>query len=238
MEERIAIIGAMDEEVEALWDALVSPTQIPSPLVNLPIFTGRLGDTDVVIARCGIGKVNAALATQFIIDRFKTPFVLNSGIAGGLSSQVRIGDLVLGTTSLQHDVDVSEFGHARGIIPRLATSTFKADPSLLEMATQAAHAVVGSNRVHQGLIASGDQFISSPEEKHKILGFFPEAMCAEMEGAAIAQVASINQVPHLIIRAISDLADSTAPEDMDRYILEIVPVLNQVIQRLLAALKG
>ncbi len=238
MEEHIAIIGAMDEEVEALWAALTLATPVPSPLVNLPMFTGRLGETQVVIARCGIGKVNAALATQFIIDHFDTSLILNSGVAGGLSPQVKIGDIVLGTNSLQHDFDVGEFGHARGIIPRLATSAFKADAVLLEVAAQTAVEVVGNNRVHQGLIVSGDQFISSPEEKQKISGFFPEAMCVEMEGAAIGQVASINQVPHLIIRAISDLADSTAPEDFDSYILEIVPVLNTVIQVLLASLKG
>lgn len=238
MEERVAIIGAMDEEVEALWNALAFVTPVPSPLIDLPIFSGRLGDTEVVIARCGIGKVNAALATQFIIDRFKTPFILNSGIAGGLSPRVKIGDLVLGTSSLQHDFDVCEFGHARGIVPRLATSTFKADIGLLEIAARVALAVAGDDHVHQGLIVSGDQFISCPGEKQKILDFFPEAMCVEMEGAAIGQVASINQVPHLIIRAISDLADSTAPDDFERYILEIVPVLNAVIQKLLALLKG
>jgi adenosylhomocysteine nucleosidase len=237
VEERIAIIGAMDEEVEALGHALTSVTQVQSPLRNLPIVQGGLGGKEVVVVRCGIGKVNAALATQYVIDHFKPTGIINSGIAGALSPKVRIGDLVLGTNSLHHDFDLREFGYAMSYIPSLGSSTFTADSRLLVAATQAAKEELTSDRIHQGLIVSGDQFISSTEQKQHISRMFPEAMCAEMEGAAIGQVATINQVPHLIMRAISDLADNTAPDDSDRYILEIIPVLNAVIHRLVALLK-
>ena len=236
MEERIAIIGAMDEEIEELSESLTLKKRVSTPFPDLPIFTGSLGGKEVVLGRCGIGKVNAALATQYIIDRFHPPLVINSGIAGGVSSKVRIGDIVLGARSMQHDFDVREFGHPRGTIPRLSSSIFQGDPSLLEAATVAARQTLDPDKVHRGLIISGDQFICSPQQKKDILDFFPEAMCVEMEGAAIAHVATANQVPHLILRAISDLADSTAPDDFKRFVAKIVPVLDLVIQRLLASL--
>ncbi len=238
MEECIAIIGAMDEEVEGLSQALSQVTQVQSPRLDIPIIQGRLGNKDVVVVRCGIGKVNAALATQCVIDHYNPSAILNSGVAGGLSPTAKIGDLVVGTASLQHDFDVRKFGYPRGVVPRLAASTFTADPHLLEAATLAANKELACNQVHQGLIVSGDQFISSVEQKQDILAFFPEAMCAEMEGAAIAQVASVNRIPHLIMRAISDQADSTAPHDFDQYLLDVIPVLNTVIQKLLALLNG
>src|SRR5690554_8153081 len=98
----------------------------------MPVYTGLFGNKKVVVVRCGIGKVHAALATQFVIDHYQPSFILNSGVAGGLSPQVRIGDLVLGSTSIQHDFDVRNFGYAKGVIPRLETSSFKADYDLLE----------------------------------------------------------------------------------------------------------
>ncbi len=236
MEEHIAIIGAMDEEVEALSQALTGKNEVQNPFADLPMWTGKLQGQDVVIVRCGIGKVNAALATQYVIDHFHASFIINSGVAGGVNPAVRIGDLVLGASSMQHDVDVREFGHPKGIIPRLPTSTFHGDAHLLALALDAARLELGKDKVHQGLIVSGDQFISSIEQKQEIVDFFPTALCAEMEGAAIAQVACVNQVPHLIVRAISDQADNTAPEDFNEYLLQIIPILGAVIQRLLSHL--
>ncbi|NMB21032.1 MAG: 5'-methylthioadenosine/adenosylhomocysteine nucleosidase [Firmicutes bacterium] len=237
MEKPIAIIGAMDEEVEELSQGLTPVPQFESQFLDMPVFQGSLGNRDVVVVRCGIGKVNAAIATQYVIDRFRPAYIINSGIAGGISPNVRIADLVLGTHSAQHDFDVRKFGYARGVIPRLAESTFKADSHLLQLALMAAQKEIQADRLHQGLIVSGDQFISSREQKQEIRDFFPQALCAEMEGAAIAQVAAANRIPHLIVRAISDLADGSAPEDFERYLSEIIPVLNAVIQGLLSLIK-
>ncbi len=236
MEERIAIIGAMDEEVEELSQAL-TPVPGHSRRLDMPIYHGQMEGQEVILARCGIGKVHAALATQYLIDHYNPTYLINSGIAGGISPKVRIGDLVFGTSSAQHDFDIRDFGYSRGAIPGHTNVTFPGDPRLLEAALQGARDDIQADRLHQGLIVSGDQFISSREQKQEIRGFFPEALCAEMEGAAIAQVAAANHVPHLIIRAISDLADNTAPDDFDRYIVEIVPVLNAVIRRLLGLLR-
>lgn len=236
MDKYVAIVGAMEEEVEALTRAMGQHEEVNTNFADLPLFQGTLSGQQVVIARCGIGKVNAALATQFIIDRFNPRVIINSGVAGGLSPKLAIGDVVIGTAAQQHDFDVREFNYPKGVIPRLSTSLFEADASIVELALQAAQEELGSNRVHQGLIVSGDQFVSSQEQKEEILKFFPEAYCAEMEGAAIAQVASLNGIPHLIIRAISDQADNTAPADFDQYLLEIIPDLNSVVQRLLVLL--
>lgn len=230
--KRVAIIGAMEEEVIGLQQSMTNKQEFTTTLSDLPIFTGLLDGIEVVIARCGIGKVNAALATQFLINHFSLLAIINSGVAGGISPTVKIGQLVIGRHSLQHDVDVNKFGYPLGVIPRLETSLFEGDPHMVKQATHAAESLIGFDNVHEGLIVSGDQFISSSEQKHIILEAFPSALCAEMEGAAIAHVAAVNQIPHVIIRAISDQADNTAPDDFNAYLLEIIPTLNEVIKSL------
>lgn len=229
MKNPIAIIGAMDEEVSTLGQQMDLVHEERISLNDLPILTGVLADREVVLARCGIGKVNAALATQYIIDRFGPRAIINTGVAGGLNPRALIGDLVVGEHSLQHDFDVSNFDYPRGTIPSLEVSTFPADPVLVDLAVAAAQKEPGQKQVHRGLIVSGDQFISSREQKQEILAHFPKAICAEMEGAAIAQAAYLNGVPHVIVRAISDQADDTAPVDFRAYLLKIIPVLNAVI---------
>jgi len=237
MEDCIAVIGAMDEEIAALSEGLDRLPPKGSSGLDLPIFKGRLHGQTIVVVRCRVGKVHAALATQYVIDHFHPTIIINSGVAGGISPNVRIGDLVLGTSSVQHDFDVRYFGYTRGAIPGLESSIFTADPRLLGLTMQAAASELSSDRIHQGLIVSGDQFISSQEQKQEILNFFPDAMCAEMEGAAIAQVSSANKVPHLIMRSISDQADNTAPQDFDQFLLDVIPVLNRVIHRLFILLQ-
>lgn len=230
MENPIAVICAMEEEINTLVQRMSPVHKERVSLDSLPIFAGDLAGRKVVLARCGIGKVNAALATQYLIDRFRPRAIINSGVAGGLSSAVAIGDLVIADESMQHDVDVTHLDYAQGVIPRLKTSVFQADRELSLQAVQAAQNEVGCNRVHQGMIVSGDQFVSSVEQKQHILAHFPTAICVEMEGAAIAQTAYLNQVPYVIVRAISDQADNTAPADFDAYLLQIIPALNAVIE--------
>lgn len=229
MKNPIAIIGAMNEEVSTLGQKMNAVHKERISLNDLPIVSGTLAGREVVLARCGIGKVNAALATQYIIDRFQPQAVINTGVAGGLSPHALIGDLVIGENSLQHDFDVRHLNYSKGTIPRLEVSTFPADPGLVDLAVKAAQQELEQKRVHKGLIVSGDQFISSREQKQKILAHFPAAVCAEMEGAAIAQAAYVNRIPHVIVRAISDQADNTAPADFQAYLLRIIPTLNAVI---------
>ena len=233
MEKPIVVIGAMEVEVTTLAQRMDIVEEQRIHRNNLQILTGKLGGREVVLARCGVGKVNAALITQYLIDHFQPQAVINSGVAGGLSPKVLIGDIVIGETSLQHDVDVCHFDYPRGVIPNMEESTFPGDEELTALAVRAAVEELGDGRVHKGLIVSGDQFISSLEHKQQILGFFPDALCAEMEGAAIAQTAHLNGIPHLIVRAISDQADNTAPVDFNAYLMEVIPVLNAVIEKLI-----
>ncbi|HHY10723.1 MAG TPA: 5'-methylthioadenosine/adenosylhomocysteine nucleosidase [Firmicutes bacterium] len=232
----IAIIGAMAEEIELLTPKLADLKKLSVPFTDLPLFSGRLGNKNIVVARCGIGKVNAAAAAQYLIDQFPLRALINTGIAGGLGEKVLIGDLVVSRAAVQHDVDCRNLAYPKGTIPRLATSVFPSAESLAKLAAQTAKEVLGPGKVHHGLIASGDQFVSSLEQKRAILNHFPTALCVEMEGAAIAQVAYLNQIPHLILRIISDQADNTAPADLAEYLKIVLPRLNDIIIGLLKQL--
>lgn len=236
MEEYIGIIGAMDEEVNALIQHLTDLEPIENPFLDLPMAVGKLEDRSVVIARCGIGKVNAALCSQFVIDMFPLKALINTGVAGGISPLLELGNLVISKNALHHDFDTRNFGYERGIIPRMNVSSFPADPQLQTRAFQIAKRIMGAERVHLGLVVSGDQFVSSLDQKNEIRSIFPDALCVEMEGAAIAQVAHVNSIPYVIIRAISDKADNTAPHDFDAYLHKVIPKLNQVVKELVNAL--
>ncbi len=231
-----AIIGAMDEEVTGLVEKMEDVKEIKPGTMDFPLYIGKLKGKPVIAARCGIGKVNAALCTQYLIDHYPIRALINSGVAGAISSDVKIGDLVISTAALHHDFDAVFFGYAKGVIPRMQTSKFTADPKLVEIAYDQGQTVLGAERVHQGLIVSGDVFVAGSEQKHRILQDFPEAMCVEMEGSAIAHAALLNQVPFVILRAMSDQADDTAPDDFNAYLAQVIPELNAVVAAIVAAL--
>ena len=205
------VIGAMESEVALLREALAD--RETAELYGLTFYSGRLGGSRVVLVQCGVGKVNAARCTQILIDRFAPDYIINTGIAGGVGEGLAIADVVIGTELVQHDFDISFFGHARGY---LATgvdhdkpTVFHSDPELVKAFRAAAAALVEPQRVKEGRIASGDQFITLPEVKRDLAETFG-ATAAEMEGCAIAQVAACAGVPFIVIRAISDLADGSA----------------------------
>lgn len=229
----VGIIGAMDEEVSALIDELEQAKC--TTIAGLRFCEGKLNKQSVVVVRCGIGKVNAALCTQLLIDQFSVEAVINTGVAGGIDEQVEIGDVVLSTCAVQHDFDTHAFGYDPGVIPRMERSSFPADQRMLTAAYDISQAVLGQQRVHQGIVASGDQFVASKQHKERISRCF-SAACAEMEGAAIAHVCWVNQVPYLIIRAISDKADTSAPDNFQEFVAEIVPALNQIVGKLIYSL--
>jgi adenosylhomocysteine nucleosidase len=234
----VAIIAAMEEEVAQLRAQLSQAQEVAAFFVDLPIYRGQLLGLDAVLARCGIGKVNAALATQYTIDHFKPRVILTCGVAGAISPEVRIGDVVISTGAQQHDVDARGFGYERGVIPRLATSLFPADPDLVELAAEAAVEKLGAQRVHQGLVVSGDLFVHSREQREEILRFFPGALCTDMEAAAIAQVAAANGIPYLSLQAMSDQADEEAGQAFYQTLDEVLAGLNQVVLGLLQRLRA
>ena len=214
----IGIIGAMDSELETLLAAMTEKKQ--ETLYGLTFTSGTLDGCAVVLVKAGIGKVNAARCTQLLIDRFSPSAIVNTGIAGGLAPGLSVGDVVVATGVLQHDFDVTAFGHAKGYLctggDDTAATVFPADEALSGCFAAAAQAILGEGHVHRGLIATGDQFISGAEHKSALYSEF-RAMAAEMEGGAIAQVAAMDGVPFAVIRSISDLADGTAADSFDTF---------------------
>lgn len=206
----LGIIGAMEEEVEKL-KGMLSDTRIFSK-AGMDFYQGFLWNKQVVIVKCGIGKVNAAVCTQALIDSFDVEGIINTGIAGSLNADIDIGDIVFSTDALEHDMDVSALGCEPGMIPEAETSVYPADGHLHETALASAQTTGFKGKVFSGRILSGDQFISDKKKKEWLVKTFG-GLCTEMEGAAIAHVAYMNHVPFLIIRAISDKADDSA--DMD-----------------------
>ena len=207
---KIGIIGAMQEEVAQL-KAEMNDVIITSK-ASMDFYEGKLGDKDVVVVQSGIGKVNAGICTQILVDVFAVDLVINTGIAGSLRAEINIGDIVVSTDTVQHDVDATEFGYVLGEIPRIGTIAFKADAKLIEQAVASCREVNKDINVFSGRVVSGDQFIADNATKQKIISNF-DGYCTEMEGAAIAQAAYLNQLPFVIIRAISDKADDSAQMD-------------------------
>lgn len=206
----IGIIGAMEEEVAKLTAAMENVTMTTKASMNF--YKGRLSGKDAVVVRSGIGKVNAGICTQILSDLFKVDMVINTGIAGSLDAAIDIGDIVLSTDALQHDMDAVAFGYEPGVIPRMETSIFPADTRLAALAKTACEKVNPEIHVFTGRVVSGDQFIADDAKKDYLVSQF-HPMCTEMEGAAIAQAAYLNNIPYLIIRAISDKADGSAHMD-------------------------
>lgn len=206
----IGIIGAMEEEVTGLKENMTVEKTVKR--ASMEFLQGMLAAKPVVVVRCGIGKVNAAICTQILADEFKVDAIVNTGIAGSLKNEINIGDIVLSTDALQHDVDATGFGYEYGVIPRMETSVFKADEKLAALAKECCERVNPDISVFAGRVVSGDQFISDREKKDWITEHF-QGFCTEMEGAAIAQTAYLNGIPFLIVRAISDKADNSAQMD-------------------------
>lgn len=207
---RIGIIGAMDEEVEGL-KALMEDSVITQK-ASMDFYAGTLEGKNVVIVRSGIGKVNAAVCTQILADDFGVEVVINTGIAGSLNNNINIGDIVISTDLIHHDMDAVAFGYPKGQIPQMDKFSFQSDSALRSLAVKVCREVNPDIQVFEGRIASGDQFVADQSVKDFIVSEFG-AYAVEMEGAAIAQAASLNKIPFLVIRAISDKADGSAHVD-------------------------
>lgn len=229
----IGIIGAMDEEVISLKRKMnITHTTI---IASMEFCQGTMNDKELVVVRCGIGKVNAAVCTQVLIDRFDADCIINTGVAGGLHPDINIGDIVISSDTVEHDMDASAVGNPRGEIPRMNKTYFEADEKLVTVAKAAAQNLEGDHKVVIGRVASGDQFISSIKVKEDIYSTFT-AYCAEMEGAAIAHTCYLNQIPFVIIRAISDKADHSADVNFEEFVHVAAKNASKMIESILANL--
>ena len=207
--KKLGIIGAMAVEIEELKKAMQSMTTHTQ--TGMEFYEGKLEGLDVVVVQCGIGKVNAAMCAQILCDCFGVTHLVNTGIAGSLCAELDIADLVVSQDAIYHDFDLHFWGRPIGQVPGMDVTAFPADQAMMDWAFAAAEAV-NPGHTRTGRVASGDQFICSKEQKEKIIAD-TGAVCAEMEGAAIAHTAYRNGVPFVILRAISDKADDSA--DMD-----------------------
>ena len=206
---KLGIIGAMDVEVATLKAKMENVTV--TIRAGMEYYTGTLEGLPAVVVQCGVGKINAAMCTQILIDRFEVTHIVNTGIAGSLCPDLDIADLVISRDAIHHDFDLHFWGRPIGQVPGLDVIAFPADEALIAAAFAAAEAE-NPGHTKLGRIASGDQFICSKEQKDKIIAG-TGAVCAEMEGASIAHTAYRNGVPFVIIRAISDKADDSAEMD-------------------------
>lgn len=202
---RIGIIGAMTEEIELLHQNVQNIKE--KQLASVTYYEGSLHGVEVVYCKSGVGKVNAAMCTQVLLS-FDVDCVLFTGVAGALDPSLNVGDIVISSSAMQHDIDVSPLGFAKGIIPFQDISDFPADESLIKLAKSAGDALF-PNSTLVGRVVSGDQFIASVDKVKELYEQFG-GVCAEMEGAAVAQVCAANDIPFLIIRSMSDKADGSA----------------------------
>ncbi len=208
---KLGIIGAMDVEVATLKEKMQNKTE--KTVAGSVFCEGMLENLPVVVVQCGVGKVNAALCVQALCDCFGVTHIVNTGVAGSLDNRLDIGDFVISRDAVYHDFDchVINPAYVVGQVPGLPVRAFPADRELMDMAFSAAEAVCPGH-AHVGTVASGDQFVCQKEQKQTIIAN-TNALCTEMEGAAIAHGAWRNGVPFVVIRAISDKADDSAEMD-------------------------
>lgn len=211
---KIGIIGAMEIEVENLKSAMTVKNVVQK--ASMEFYDGTIGNTDVVVVRSGICKVNAGICVQILVDTFGVTHVLNTGAAGSLDARINIGDIVLSTDACYHDVNATVFGYKKGEIPQLGVQSFVADRTLIDKAKAAISVASPDLGVFEGRVCSGDQFVSDKAVKDEIISDFG-GMCVEMEGAGIAQACFLNKIPFVIIRAISDKADGSEIMDYPEF---------------------
>ena len=192
----IGIIGAMSEEITYLKEKIEIVTT--KNIIGLDFHVGKYCGNSIVLVISGIGKVNAAVCTQVLIDHFGVDYIINTGCAGAIHPELGIGDILISTDAVQHDMDVSALGDPIGTIPRLAESYFRADEMLVKLAQEAAAETAENYHVILGRVASGDKFIGTKEGKEHIKKYV-QGDCAEMEGAAIAHACWPVSYTHLTL---------------------------------------
>lgn len=233
MFNKIAIIGAMEDEVRELY-GLMDEKHIDE-IGRWKVYAGKLSGKECVIVRSGIGKVNMAACTQMLIDRYAPEFVINTGVAGSLDAAINIGDIVISTDCLQHDMDAVAFGYDPGVIPQMDRSIFEADKTAAKLAEKVCREVNPEIGVSFGRVLSGDVFVADKAKKDWLVSQFA-GKCTEMEGAAMAQVAHLNSLPYLVLRAISDKADGSANMDYGQFekaaIVHMVKLVKELAGRL------
>lgn len=211
---KIGILGAMDEEVALLKSSLENLKE--TQWKHLTFFEGTLNGMNVVLVKCGIGKVAAAIATAVMIEQYAPDAVVNTGSAGGFDKNPNIGDLVIASHVIHHDADLTHFGYKLGQCAGMPED-YRCDEALMSAAADAAN-TIPSLQSTTGLICTGDAFIGSDEAVAELRQNFPDMKAVEMEGAAIGQTCHMLGTPFLVIRSLSDIAGKTSSVSFKEYL--------------------
>ena len=228
----IAIIAAMEEEVAILKSHIINCQT--TTILGTEFFTGQIAGCDIVLLKSGIGKVAAAAGTTLLLNHFQVEKVINTGSAGGLSSHLNIGDIVISTCATYHDADLTAFGYEYGQMAGCPVD-FAADHALQQLAKNCVEKQ-GLSAI-SGLIASGDMFINSKEKRQQISKLLPDTIAVEMEAAAIAHVCWMFGVPFVVVRAISDNGDEASAISFDEFLPLAAKHSSQIVEAMLAELK-
>ncbi|MDR0730799.1 MAG: 5'-methylthioadenosine/S-adenosylhomocysteine nucleosidase [Treponema sp.] len=231
----IGIIGAMEDEVALIRDWMNGGQT--STAGGFEFYRGLLEGKPIVLLRCGIGKVNAAVGCALLVDHFKPGLVINTGSAGGIGGGLRFGDTVISTGLCYHDVDVTGFNYSPGQVPG-QPAVFPVDEALIQEAEAAVQELKAERTLPEsfnhvrGLIASGDIFMHEPEKIDRVRTEFPNVLAVEMEGAAIAHTCSLFSTPFLIIRSLSDIAGVESPVTSEQFLPVAAKHSAEIVRRI------
>ncbi|MCA1039026.1 5'-methylthioadenosine/S-adenosylhomocysteine nucleosidase [Bacillus infantis] len=230
---KIAIIGAMEEEVTLLRENISEAAA--ETIAGCEFTSGKMHGAEVILLRSGIGKVNAAMSSAILLERFKPDYIINTGSAGGFNPELNVGDVVISTEVRHHDVDVTAFGYEYGQVPQLPAA-FEADQELIRIAEDSAKEISSIQTV-RGLIATGDSFMSDPERVEAIRTKFTDLQAVEMEAAAIAQVAYQFGTPFVVIRSLSDIAGKESDVSFDQFLEKAALHSANLVMKIVSSLK-
>lgn len=212
---KYGIIAALQEEMQEIKKIMVGTEE--KKIYDLTFFIGKINNTEVVLVEAGVGKVNAARTTQILIDNFEIGAIINVGSAGAANDELDIGDIVIGKKLVQHDFDITAFGHPKGFISNVGQYVESDSKLIKKMEQTIAELQDKEFKIKIGTIASGDIFCTEIKMKEKIKSKF-EADAIEMEGGAIAQVCKLDKVPFIIIRSISDSPNGNNNITFDQFL--------------------
>ncbi len=227
----IGIIGAMEEEVTILKDKIVDLSEIN--VAHVKFYSGTLNNKEVVLTQSGIGKVNAAISTTLLIEKFSPNVIINTGSAGALDETLSVGDVLVSNAVTYHDANATAFGYELGQIPQMP-KVYKSSSKLLDKTMQILELQDLNGKV--GLIVSGDSFIGTTKQRQTIKSQFPEAMAVEMEATAIAQTCYQFKVPFIVTRAVSDLANGEAEMSFEEFLGKAAVSSSQTVEWLVKSI--
>ncbi|MBD1566295.1 5'-methylthioadenosine/S-adenosylhomocysteine nucleosidase [Vibrio sp. S12_S33] len=230
---KIGIIGAMEQEVVILKDAINNVQQVSK--AGCTYFIGQIHGVDVVLLQSGIGKVAAAIGTTILLEDYQPDVVINTGSAGGFDSSLTMGDVVISSEVRHHDADVTAFGYEMGQMAG-QPAAFKADETLMNIAEKALTQMEDKHAV-RGLICTGDAFVCTAERQAFIRQHFPSVIAVEMEASAVAQTCHQFNVPFVVVRAISDVADKASPMSFDEFLPLAAQSSSEMVIKMVELLK-